>query len=49
MLTDTEVADAARTLRSGALRSVKICGLRRIPAAALAEFVAELEARERVA
>jgi excisionase family DNA binding protein len=36
-------------MRSGALRSVKIGGLRRIPATALAEFVAELEARERVA
>ncbi|GAA0358316.1 helix-turn-helix domain-containing protein [Actinoallomurus spadix] len=30
-------------MRSGALRSVKIGGLRRIPAAALAEFVAQLE------
>ncbi len=30
-------------MRSGALRSVKIGGLRRIPATALAEFVAQLE------
>lgn len=30
-------------MRSGALRSVKVGGLRRIPAAALAEFVAQLE------
>jgi excisionase family DNA binding protein len=30
-------------MRSGVLRSVKIGGLRRIPAAALAEFVAHLE------
>ena len=33
-------------MRSGALRSVKIGGLRRIPATALAEFVAQLEAEE---
>ena len=33
-------------MRSGALRSVKIGGLRRIPATALAEFVARLEAEE---
>ena len=33
-------------MRSGALRSVKIGGLRRIPADALAEFVAQLEAEE---
>ena len=31
-------------MRSGALRSVRIGGLRRIPAAALEEFVARLEA-----
>jgi excisionase family DNA binding protein len=36
-------------MRSHALRSVKIGGLRRIPAAALAEFVAQLEEQERVA
>jgi excisionase family DNA binding protein len=36
-------------MRSGALRSVKIGGLRRIPAIALADFVAMLEAQERVA
>ena len=30
-------------IRSGALRSVRIDGLRRIPVAALAEFVAQLE------
>jgi excisionase family DNA binding protein len=30
-------------IRSGALRSVKIGGLRRVSAAALAEFVAHLE------
>jgi len=36
-------------IRSGALRSVKIGGLRRIPASALTEFVAKLEQRERVA
>ena len=30
-------------MRSGALRSVKFDGLRRIPVAALAEFVAQLE------
>jgi excisionase family DNA binding protein len=36
-------------MRSGALRSVKIGGLRRIPALALADFVAQLEAQERVA
>jgi excisionase family DNA binding protein len=36
-------------MRSGALRSVKIGGLRRIPAMALADFVAQLEAQERVA
>jgi len=33
-------------MRSGALRSVKIGGLRRIPATALVEFVARLEAEE---
>jgi excisionase family DNA binding protein len=33
-------------IRSGALRSVKIGGLRRIPATALAEFVSRLEAEE---
>ena len=33
-------------MRSGALRSVKIGGLRRVPATALAEFVAQLEAEE---
>ena len=33
-------------MRSSALRSVKIGGLRRIPADALAEFVAQLEAEE---
>ncbi len=33
-------------MRSGALRSVKIGGLRRIPATALAEFVVQLEAEE---
>ena len=31
-------------MRSGALRSVRVGGLRRIPVAALAEFVARLEA-----
>jgi excisionase family DNA binding protein len=36
-------------MRSGALRSVKIGGLRRIPATALTEFVAKLEQRECVA
>ena len=36
-------------MRSHALRSVKIGGLRRIPATALAEFVAQLEEHERVA
>jgi excisionase family DNA binding protein len=36
-------------MRSGTLRSVKIGGLRRIPAMALADFVAKLEERERVA
>lgn len=36
-------------MRSRALRSVKIGGLRRIPATALAEFVAQLEEQERVA
>ena len=36
-------------MRSGALRSVKIGGLRRIPATALADFVAKLEEQERVA
>jgi excisionase family DNA binding protein len=36
-------------MRSGALRSVRIGGLRRIPATALADFVAQLEQRERVA
>jgi excisionase family DNA binding protein len=30
-------------MRSGTLRSVKFDGLRRIPVAALAEFVAQLE------
>ena len=30
-------------MRSGALRSVRVGGLRRIPVAALAEFVAQLE------
>jgi hypothetical protein len=33
-------------MRSGALRSVKVGGLRRIPAAALADFVAQLEEEE---
>jgi excisionase family DNA binding protein len=33
-------------MRSGALRSVKVGGLRRIPAAALADFVAQLEKEE---
>jgi len=36
-------------MRSGALRSVKIGGLRRIPATALADFVAQLEQQEQVA
>jgi excisionase family DNA binding protein len=36
-------------MRSGALRSVRIGRLRRIPATALTEFVAELEAQQRVA
>ncbi len=36
-------------IRSGTLRSVKIGGLRRIPATALADFVAQLEEQERVA
>jgi excisionase family DNA binding protein len=36
-------------MRSGALRSVKIGGLRRIPATALADFVHQLEEQERVA
>ena len=36
-------------MRSGALRSVKIGGLRRIPATALAEFVAQLEEQGRAA
>jgi excisionase family DNA binding protein len=36
-------------MRSGALRSVKIGGLRRIPATALADFVAKLEAQARAA
>jgi excisionase family DNA binding protein len=36
-------------MRSGALRSVKIGGLRRIPAGALAEFVAWLEEQEHAA
>jgi excisionase family DNA binding protein len=36
-------------MRSGALRSLKIGGLRRIPATALADFVAKLEEQERVA
>jgi excisionase family DNA binding protein len=36
-------------MRSGMLRSVKLGGLRRIPATALAEFVAQLEGQERVA
>ena len=31
-------------MRSGALRSVRIGGLRRVPVATLAEFVARLEA-----
>lgn len=31
-------------IRSGALRSVRVGGLRRIPVSALAEFVASLEA-----
>jgi excisionase family DNA binding protein len=36
-------------MRSGELRSVKIGGLRRIPATALAEFVAQLEEQEKAA
>lgn len=36
-------------MRSRMLRSVKIGGLRRIPATAVAEFVARLEEQERVA
>jgi excisionase family DNA binding protein len=36
-------------MRSGVLRSVKIGGLRRIPATALADFVAQLEQPERAA
>jgi len=36
-------------MRSGTLRSVKIGGLRRIPATALADFVAQLEEQECVA
>jgi excisionase family DNA binding protein len=36
-------------MRSGALRSVKIGGLRRIPATALADFVAKLEEQARAA
>jgi excisionase family DNA binding protein len=36
-------------MRSGALRSVKIGGLRRIPATALADFVAKLQEQDRVA
>jgi excisionase family DNA binding protein len=36
-------------MRFGTLRSVKIGGLRRIPAMALADFVAQLEEQERVA
>ena len=31
-------------MRSGALRSVRLDGLRRVPVAALVEFVAQLEA-----
>jgi excisionase family DNA binding protein len=36
-------------MRSHALHSVKIGGLRRVPATALAEFVSQLEEQERVA
>jgi excisionase family DNA binding protein len=36
-------------MRSGALRSVKIGGLRRIPPTALADFVAKLEEQARAA
>jgi excisionase family DNA binding protein len=36
-------------MRSGALRSVRIGGLRRIPATALADFVARLEEQARAA
>jgi len=36
-------------MRAGSLRSVKIGGLRRIPASALAEFVAHLEEQARAA
>jgi len=36
-------------MQSGALRSVKIGGLRRIPATALADFVAKLEEQARAA
>ena len=36
-------------MRSGALRSVKIGGLRRIPATALTDFVAKLEEQARAA
>ena len=36
-------------MRSGALRSVKIGGLRRIPATALADFVTQLEQPGRAA
>lgn len=36
-------------MRPRTLRSVKIGGLRRIPATALGEFVAQLEEQERVA
>jgi excisionase family DNA binding protein len=51
LLTPEEVAQALRVgrskvyelMRSGALRSVKIGGSRRISATALAEFVASLE------
>jgi excisionase family DNA binding protein len=36
-------------MRSRALRSVKVGGLRRIPETALADFVAQLEEQEQVA
>lgn len=36
-------------MRSRALRSVKVGGLRRIPSTAITEFVTQLEEQERVA
>jgi hypothetical protein len=37
-------AQVYELMRSGALRSVRLDGLRRVPVAALVEFVARLEA-----